>query len=840
MENTNQDVPTTPSEGQENQQSANAAESVNSNTLRAQTKTRAGKARAFTKTYNIVEKYIGNNRSKRLLRSYREKFDVMFTELQKLNEEISKNTADENEFEEVCSWLVPYEEKYEIITSSIDDELDQRADEAPTLSTFARSAIENLQISEQGENNEKIIPPEINCQEPIDDEINENVQQENKSIPSKAFDDWVDTGNVDTNNILSKPTAELSDTLVGLNLRLDTFDGEPLKYQGFMTSFKHQVHDRQSFTSCAKMAHLLNHLSGPAKLAVEGFPVDERGYLQSLKVIKDLFGNKALVSRAYIDRVTKGPQISLKDNTKIRTFYHELFACLSALERMNYWDDINSSSTLIDIVKRLPFKSQERWKQRVVSIRRSGVSPTLKNVVDFVKNESLAATDPVWGDFNNASTHATTKSKPSRVFATITNKTKCIFCDEEGHNSWHCKTVSPSHDERHEKVRSAKACFNCLRTGHMVAKCQSKYRCSICNKKHHTMLHNDEKPPASNDESNTSVSASAVKNGTTYLQILPVEVFGPNGSAIANALLDTGSQVTILSTKLANVVGLKGEKATLELTTVNGKSSPKQVSMVELTIKGINQRVEHSIQQVYVDKAFTLPCNTLQVQDIQTYPHLKDIKICKPIENQNVDLLIGANASEILLPLECRRGKPEDPIAVKTPLGWTIFGGVSNNLRNSANPVFVGSIYNSLDEQLKKFWETEEFGCKFNLEKEFSQQDLRAKKILDEAKIVNKHYEVGLLWKKPDVKLPNNKQYALSRLTSVKRRFEKDIVFKDKYTKVVEGYISEGHATKLENDKSFNDRTWNLPYHAVTNINKPGKFKSCIRCCCPIQGCQFK
>ena len=40
-------------------------------------------------------------------------------------------------------------------------------------------------------------------------------------------------------------------------------------------------------------------------------------------------------------------------------------------------------------------------------------------------------------------------------------------------------------------IESMKLCINCLRSGHAVAKCSSRNRCSFCKKEHHTLLHQD-------------------------------------------------------------------------------------------------------------------------------------------------------------------------------------------------------------------------------------------------------------------------------------------------------------------------------------------------------------
>ena len=48
-------------------------------------------------------------------------------------------------------------------------------------------------------------------------------------------------------------------------------------------------------------------------------------------------------------------------------------------------------------------------------------------------------------------------------------------------------------DERKEYIKSERLCYNYFSKGHNVKDCKSKYRCCVdsCNKRHHSLIHND-------------------------------------------------------------------------------------------------------------------------------------------------------------------------------------------------------------------------------------------------------------------------------------------------------------------------------------------------------------
>ena len=89
------------------------------------------------------------------------------------------------------------------------------------------------------------------------------------------------------------------------------------------------------------------------------------------------------------------------------------------------------------------------------------------------------------------------------------------------------------------------------------------------------------------------------------------------------------------------------------------------------------------------------------------------------------------------------------------------------------------------------------------------------------------HYETGLLWKNDDPQLPNNRKIAEARLSSLRRKFQKDPELESKYRRTMQDYIDRGYARKLSNleAETTSSKTNYLPHHAVLNPNKPGKVR---------------
>eukprot|EP00914_Ancora_sagittata_P001331 GHVO01003529.1.p1 GENE.GHVO01003529.1~~GHVO01003529.1.p1 ORF type:complete len:127 (-),score=0.17 GHVO01003529.1:176-556(-) len=61
------------------------------------------------------------------------------------------------------------------------------------------------------------------------------------------------------------------------------------------------------------------------------------------------------------------------------------------------------------------------------------------------------------------------------------------------------------------------------------------------------------------------------------------------------------------------------------------------------------------------------------------FPHLQGIDLTANINCNDLDLLIGQDFSEFLLPLETRTGKRGEPYAVRYQFGWALNGKLHCN-----------------------------------------------------------------------------------------------------------------------------------------------------------------
>ena len=142
-----------------------------------------------------------------------------------------------------------------------------------------------------------------------------------------------------------------------------------------------------------------------------------------------------------------------------------------------------------------------------------------------------------------------------------------------------------------------------------------------------------------------------------------------------------------------------------------------------------------------------------------------------------MSVLTGTNVQDAFIPLEVRKGEPNEPFAIRSCLGWSILGGsvsCSGKLQFNLNHVSFEEI--SLSRQLEDFWRVETYGTESQSLKSMSVEDHKATKVIENTiSKADGYYQIGLLWKQEDPSLPFNRIAAEARLHHLKRCFSPDL-----------------------------------------------------------------
>ena len=426
-------------------------------------------------------------------------------------------------------------------------------------------------------------------------------------------------------------------------------------------------------------------------------------------------------------------------------------------------------------------------------------------------------------------------------------------------------------------MKRHRLCHVCMRPGHHRGRCESQRFCPCgSDKRYHRSPHNPSRrdtaetnggnqtreggqpsgktpTPGNGEQPNSTEVRSTVKYAnvteptkkkTILLHVIPVKISSSNGKLNTTYGLIDWLTWNHVSSDIAKELDLKGRKEVVSVSTPLQQEDEK-FEVVEFKLQSASGEGEViTVEEGLVTEKFNIAEKCLPEDiDRRSHSHLVDIEI-PAVKLKKVSVLIGKDVSKAHEVFEVRKSnKPDSQLqALRGSLGWVITGTIhgSQNHRNiSVNFVTCDK---NLHDQVETFWKVEGFGTKGALKTRkdggadcrrrdliLSREDMRAVDILERTTklTADDHYETGLLWRRDDVQLPNNRREAEIRLQSLRRKFHTDSSLQEKYRATMEDYKAKGYARKLSDEEASKSgpRTWYLPHFAVTSSNKPNKVR---------------
>ena len=140
---------------------------------------------------------------------------------------------------------------------------------------------------------------------------------------------------------------------------------------------------------------------------------------------------------------------------------------------------------------------------------------------------------------------------------------------------------------------------------------------------------------------------------------------------------------------------------------------------------------------------------------------------------------------------------------------------------------------------MSKWWDIESYAsnCDVTGHSKGVQQAIKA---LEQTTPFNgERYEVGLLWREDEVKLPNNFYSAMGQLKSLERRLQKEETLRKRYQETIDTDVNAGYVRKVDQaelNETKDKLQWYLPHHHVINPHKPEKVRRVCKAAAKYQG----
>ncbi|XP_037828693.1 uncharacterized protein LOC119616432 [Lucilia sericata] len=612
---------------------------------------------------------------------------------------------------------------------------------------------------------------------------------------------------------------------------LPTFNGDPDDWPLFISSFENST-SLAGYTDAENLIRLQSALKGKARDMVKNKLLVPQMVPEIIRTLRMCFGRPEHILERVISKAKNMPPIKDKLDTLIEYAMCVRNIC-ATMECCQMQSHLNNPLLVKELVDKLPNNHKLTWAMCYKDDR----VPITKSFSDWLYYMAEAASNvtPLFVK-NGASVNTHNRDEESKESSgneinKIAVSTTCIVCNDGSHKVAQCDVFkSMSLNRKWECVKAKNLCRQCL--GRHRHKCNINKECGIdgCKYKHNPLLHkivnvqNTTSSAAQSDQQNSVLNAHSnnFDESQPLFRIIPINIHAQNKIKKVYAFLDEGSAVTLIEKSIFEELGLQGKSEPLCLRWTGDTTRTEDDSVkATITISSVTNNKQFKLNAVHTVNNLGLSPQTIDADEIsRRYPYLSKLPI-QSYSNAIPAILIGADNWKLAVPLKIREGSWNQPIASKTRLGWALQGNRMKDTDEFRINVHFCDCQKRLHDMVKET---------FNIESTrqmqlLSYDDNKAMAMLENTcKKVDGHYEVGLLWRNQNIRLPDSFNH---RLNCLQKKFFKTPLLKATIQSQIDNLVLKGYAKKLtpKELEVHHKKTWYLPIFVVSNPNKPNKVR---------------
>ena len=667
--------------------------------------------------------------------------------------------------------------------------------------------------------------------------------------------------------------ADLVTRLQAPDIELDIFNGDPLEFLFFITTFAEAVETKIK-DQRGRLTRLLKYLSGEPKDLVSScvYLPSSSCYKDAKRMLTERYGDPYKIMSAYRREIKAWPKLKANDSTSFSKFHTFLvkFKCTMKYSGNSWYD----SPDLIQLLhSKLPIYVQDRWNRQALKVRKlTSREAKLSDFMQMLQEEVDLVSDPLYSrEANQEQSSGQDKERyskrPRKVFGAQTPKS-CPLCSLK-HDLDECVTyLKKPVEERRRFIFKNRLCFCCYKPSsidHTAKTCPERRICNVCKKEHPTGLHgyvhknsrNDQRSPDAEHLTKVKSSCTKVEASIISLCVVPVKIYYGAKHINTYALLDNGSQGSFIKESIIDELDADGVSTTVAIKTLTGETSSQCKIVRGLQISSSNEN--HPTLKLP-------PCYTqselhVETEEVPTpskvkgWKYLNSIKEYLPQDDEDVDIgiLIGGNCPLALEPTEVIPSGNGGPYAYKTKLGWCIMGPITGRVLASAacNKIAVKNVADqhvashyfciptrvrdqSITNQLTRMYQHDfnEVGD-LSILKGASQEDIKFLKTMEEnVEKVDGHYQLPLPFRNSDVMFPNNKPQVIQRTLWLKRKLKSNPKMLEHYKEFMEKLIVKDYArpTPVEELNPARGKGWYIPHFGVYHPKKQDNIRVVFDC----------
>lgn len=670
------------------------------------------------------------------------------------------------------------------------------------------------------------------------------------------------------------------------DIKIQVFTGDVKDFESFFQLFDALIVKNEQLSDIQKLIYLKSYLKGEPLQLIDSLKIVNKNFQVALGILKSRYENKIVIVNSYLSDMLDIPSISKGKSCALRELVTTLQKNIQSLKNLGLsYEELWNVLMIYLVQKKLDFNTKKAFEAE----KDHSEIPSLDFFLRFIEKRCLILESIEVGS-----------PKIQRKFVSVNHSTNsrnisdknsqgqsCLFCKKSGHRIYTCFTFkNSSFQDKTKFVKTNKLCNNCLGR-HNIEHCSSKLKCSICSQLHNTLLHNNQSPyensssrfnashsrntnpdstqccskpnntlvnsTQTNDGSqnpgesvkensiiNTSSHSLSIKNSHILLATAKVGLMSRHGELVqVKALLDTGTQTSLISQKLVNKLNCNTYYVPLCISGISGSAtSSSEMTDIEI-FSNCNQNKKFRISCALLPN---LTCQLPQCKILVNRLIIpQDIILADNefFEPSDVDLILGLDCYyDIILPNIIKLGH-NLPVLQDSHLGWIISGVIPKKFTSSffssyksdeednladSTPQLSFLSTSKVEKFLKKFWELEDIGD-VSRPLILSQEEQLAEDIfVSSTKILHGgRYQVNLPLKSPSEfsKLGDSFFMARKRFFTLENRFKaNENLFQD-YKKFIDEYIDLDHAhyVPLTQKTNLSDYKYFIPHLCVIREN---------------------
>lgn len=611
-----------------------------------------------------------------------------------------------------------------------------------------------------------------------------------------------------------------------LKIHIPVFCGKIHEWNNFFSLFESLVNKNQNLSNIEKLQLLKCHVAGDALKIVETYDLIAENFLPAYTSLKERYANPRILANVHLNNLFSFQPIGSNNYGNLQKYFSVHSDSIKSFKRLDIPDPYDYILFQL-CYTHLDKKSQQEFDK----LHPASGFPTYEQLMSFVsaelRNQELHSKDISCNEKSDAPKPKIRNVHHNEVINenSSSRKASCIMCSDS-HMLFSCpKFIAMSVSERYSFVKSKRACFNCLSVNHSRQLCTSDKRCRTCNRFHNSLLHLDNVSSNSvqnvqnvqNMQTVPSTSAPQEEVTSNHVQAAKPEgaravllgtakgfIVSPQGKMLeVRLLMDSGSQISILSERIAKLLNLTMLPCSDRIRGISSASAPCQGKVSVKLMASPHSSVSYQLD-AFVLKKVTSDLPTTNVPDsackmFQKYK-LADVGFQR---NGPIDVLIGADLYyDLLLDTPMVRGTPN---GIHTVFGLMLSGNLPSSQVSATHVSNVASLESIMD----KFWHSEEIPDLGKLE---SPEDIRCDEIFNATTTRDStgRYVVNLPFCADPGTICNNREVAHKRLAQVERRLNANPQLREDYNKFMSEYLNLGHMSPTSKLSPYL-----IPHHPV-------------------------